>query len=674
MLQEKKLNKKVVYRLFFIFFLLLPLVQASEEWIYRTSYFNIETDISSSISIKELSHNTILEYIKAELFFFPYEDERQKVLEWNSIPEGIKKDSYIEYIWENPQDDISFSLKNELKTYHYMPKIKKKIPFPIQVDESLSDYIQPTKHIDSDNDEIIIVASSLASGHDDLYDVVFTLAKWVLENINYSLQTLTETVSQKASWVIENRYGVCDEITILFIAMCRSLGIPARYVGGLAYTNWNDLNDFGPHAWAEVYFPSVGWVPYDITYSEFGFIDGTHIKLKEYIDPEESSTRYEWRGRNIDIITKKLDMNARILAFGPEMNDFIKITTQVLKDKVGFGSYNLFTAEIQNLEDYYVSSYLSIIKSAEVTVIGEIKKHLFLKPYEKKKVFWILKIDDSLDKHYIYTFPLSVYSIRNSTASTDFQAQIGYPFFTYKDMKDVMDEQKEEQKKVYSQNVNLRCETNESSYYINEKILITCTLKNTGNVLLKDIKVCLEKSCHTYDLGINQQKIVYFSKQFNSENQHTMKITASNSQISKAYYLIANVYERPNINIENLNYPKTVSFNEEYKISFLMNKTTKSIPRNIIVSASRNDILKEWTLPSLPYSQEFVIELNGKDLSLKENIFIVKISYEDEDGYLYDTAKEFSIDLMDVTLFEKVIIFIRQLDVKLQNLIAKLFR
>ena len=91
-------------------------------------------------------------------------------------------------------------------------------------------YLEAGEVIDSENAGIGRQASKIAEGEDDLYGVVYNLATWVEENVDYDLSTLTAESSQKASWVLENRRGVCDEMTSLFIAMCRSLGIPAKFV------------------------------------------------------------------------------------------------------------------------------------------------------------------------------------------------------------------------------------------------------------------------------------------------------------------------------------------------------------------------------------------------------------------------------------------------------------
>jgi hypothetical protein len=82
--------------------------------------------------------------------------------------------------------------------------------------------------------------------------------------------------------------GACNQITALFVALCRAVGIPARCVSG--YVGWNPLvtpNDvkatypfetklspeglaatqlyggLGSHMWGEFFIPNYGWIPTD---------------------------------------------------------------------------------------------------------------------------------------------------------------------------------------------------------------------------------------------------------------------------------------------------------------------------------------------------------------------------------------------------------------------------
>ena len=55
--------------------------------------------------------------------------------------------------------------------------------------------------------------------------------------------------------------GVCQDHTHVFIACCRALGVPARYVSG--YVDPAGGQQATSHAWAEVRIPGLGWVGFD---------------------------------------------------------------------------------------------------------------------------------------------------------------------------------------------------------------------------------------------------------------------------------------------------------------------------------------------------------------------------------------------------------------------------
>jgi len=59
------------------------------------------------------------------------------------------------------------------------------------------------------------------------------------------------------------RRGVCQDLTHIFIAAARQLGIPARYVGGHFYRADGVTAQDAGHAWAEAYVEHLGWVGFD---------------------------------------------------------------------------------------------------------------------------------------------------------------------------------------------------------------------------------------------------------------------------------------------------------------------------------------------------------------------------------------------------------------------------
>jgi transglutaminase-like putative cysteine protease len=71
-------------------------------------------------------------------------------------------------------------------------------------------------------------------------------------------------VETPAAEALRHGYGVCQDHAHLFIACCRVLGVPARYVSG--YLLAGDHNShLASHAWAEAFIENLGWVSFDPT-------------------------------------------------------------------------------------------------------------------------------------------------------------------------------------------------------------------------------------------------------------------------------------------------------------------------------------------------------------------------------------------------------------------------
>jgi transglutaminase-like putative cysteine protease len=58
--------------------------------------------------------------------------------------------------------------------------------------------------------------------------------------------------------------GSCRDYAVLFIEVCRAIGLAARFVSGYQEGDLNS-DDRQLHAWAEVYLPGAGWRGYDPT-------------------------------------------------------------------------------------------------------------------------------------------------------------------------------------------------------------------------------------------------------------------------------------------------------------------------------------------------------------------------------------------------------------------------
>ena len=653
--------KKII---FFIVFL-IAVSSVSADWVYDSTNLLLDLNISSEIDIVHLTSDYSLKYVIANLSFLPKESFNQEILSLETNPKAELSDNAAQFRWENPAEEkLEFSLNSRIKTNNNYKKIRSKIKFPIDnVPAEVIEYTKPSETIDSDNREIIKLASELAQGEDDLFIVVYKLAEWVKTNVNYDLSTLTASVSQKASWVLDNKEGVCDEITNLFIALSRALGIPAKFVSGVVYSNAPDVKEnWGPHGWAEIYFPGYGWLSFDVTFGEFGFINPTHIKLKEAIDGNESSAQYQWLGHDIVIETEKLNIKTELKEKIGEEEPKISLGIDVEKKEIGFGSYNLIIATIENLKDYYTATELQLAKSGEVEIVDEKTKNILLEPNEKKNAYWIIKLTNSLDSNYKYTLPVAVVALGNNSKEITLSSTVEYPVFSLEDIREILKQKQEEKEKIYSRNIDLECSINKKEFYEYEEAVINCSIKNKGNVFLENLDVCLEDDCKTVDIGINQEAKLDFLVKDKIAGKKEAKITAKNKDISKAVYAEYTLMDVPKIDIASMEYPEEISFNDMYKISFILEKKSKFNPKNIIVSINQDGFVKKWELNQLNEDREFILNLNGKELSSERNRFRMTVNYKDNNGREYKEEKEFYINVADITFTQRIRMVINRIE------------
>jgi len=73
------------------------------------------------------------------------------------------------------------------------------------------------------------------------------------------------TITCMPEYVLEQGHGDCGQVSLLYISLMRTLGIPARWESGWML-HPGELN---LHDWAEVYFEGVGWLPVDVSFGRY---------------------------------------------------------------------------------------------------------------------------------------------------------------------------------------------------------------------------------------------------------------------------------------------------------------------------------------------------------------------------------------------------------------------
>jgi len=131
-------------------------------------------------------------------------------------------------------------------------------------------YLQPTPFLQADHPAIMALARKIVGDETDAYRAAAKIKDWVYREI-----AKEPTVSiPNALEVLQTRKGDCNEHTVLFNALARAAGIPAKTVVGVVYLR----GAFYYHAWSEVWLGD--WITLDSVLNQFP-ADVTHIKFLE---------------------------------------------------------------------------------------------------------------------------------------------------------------------------------------------------------------------------------------------------------------------------------------------------------------------------------------------------------------------------------------------------------
>jgi len=109
------------------------------------------------------------------------------------------------------------------------------------------------------DESIARLAAEAARGTNGM-DRLVALREAVAARVVYR-QGVTDAKTS-ASQALATGSGVCQDHAHLFIACCRTLGIPARYVGGYLWTGHGG-EEQASHAWAEAWLDEQGWIGFD---------------------------------------------------------------------------------------------------------------------------------------------------------------------------------------------------------------------------------------------------------------------------------------------------------------------------------------------------------------------------------------------------------------------------
>ena len=140
-------------------------------------------------------------------------------------------------------------------------------------DEELLTHTRPSTYAQSDAPEIIAKSQEIVGNETNPLRIAEKLCNWVSAN----MRNVFSARLSNALEVLESMEGDCTEYTVLYVALARAAGLPAKKVAGLIYVE-NEHPGFYFHQWASVWLGE--WVDVDPAFNQLP-VDVTHIKFAE---------------------------------------------------------------------------------------------------------------------------------------------------------------------------------------------------------------------------------------------------------------------------------------------------------------------------------------------------------------------------------------------------------
>jgi len=189
---------------------------------------------------------------------------------------GISADKIKNFPFDDGSQEIIEMGKDYVivQTSSQIFKEEEAILFPVK-DKEFRRFLKSSAFCQAEDPEIQKVAKEIVGQEKNSWRASKKIAEWVEKEMtaNYDVGFAT------AKEIIKNLEGDCSEHTVLTVALCRAVGIPARAAVGIMYGR----GIFAYHMWPEVY---VGrwisldskWLAVDKKSGEY-YTDATHIKL-----------------------------------------------------------------------------------------------------------------------------------------------------------------------------------------------------------------------------------------------------------------------------------------------------------------------------------------------------------------------------------------------------------
>ena len=194
----------------------------------------------------------------------------------------------IKLWFDRPTKELNIQIMSEVETicdnpFNYLLESwATSLPFkyPQSLFKQLEPYLKPYSFI-SDATALEIAQDLLLANKSNTLNFLFALNQRIYQDCEYIVRETGSPLPAGVTW--RNKKGSCRDYAVLFMEVCRALGIAARFVSGYQEGD-RTMSSRDLHAWVEVYLPGGGWRGYDPTLGLV--VSDRHIPIAASAIPE----------------------------------------------------------------------------------------------------------------------------------------------------------------------------------------------------------------------------------------------------------------------------------------------------------------------------------------------------------------------------------------------------
>lgn len=386
-----------------LIFLLLISFFVSAQTLNVKNISAVEMDVELIFEVENTA-NVHLPYAYFNTSVFYNQSDHQKVLNLSSNAQIVEISDALD---GNQRIVFNFSLSpNEKKNItmygkifvNYSLNITQNAPYPFNYPEELSIYTKESDYVKISS-EIKTKAEELRGNSNDTYEIIANVVNWIYQNIKYDKAYVDPTMDSE--FVMREKKGVCDEFSHLTIAMLRHLNIPSRIIVGYVHSG----EFWGPHAWTEVWIPNYGWIEVDSTFSELGWLDGTHLRISHGIDQKQVtdsfSTTAPFDLKNLRLYRNQNYVFKRTDAFEPPVTAELIVPVSPVEQ----GQLINVTAKISNPTNNHLFLPVRLKPSQELILFNPSLQLLHIPPNTNITHDWSIQFPN-MSMQLIYRYPV----------------------------------------------------------------------------------------------------------------------------------------------------------------------------------------------------------------------------------------------------------------------------